>query len=144
MKQKHYISDHLIEEIRSRSDILEIVSTHVLLKKSGKNYKGLCPFHSEKTPSFVVSPDKQIYHCFGCGAGGNVFKFVMEMEDLPFLDVIKKMAAKCGLALPTSKSSQSNAKINEREMLLDINQKHRPILVTCLETMKEAGQQEII
>ena len=120
---KHYISDHLIEEIRSRSDILEVVSTHVILKRSGKNYKGLCPFHSEKTPSFTVSPDKQIYHCFGCGAGGNVFKFVMEMEDLHFLDVIKKMAAKCGLALPAFKSSQPNTKLNEQETLLSINQK---------------------
>ena len=120
---KHYISDHLIEEIRSRSDIFEIVSTHVLLKKSGNNYKGLCPFHSEKTPSFTVSPDKQIYHCFGCGAGGNVFKFIMEMEDLPFPDVIKKLATKCGISLPISKSGESNTKPNKREILLNINQK---------------------
>ena len=80
----NHIPDHLIEEIRCQSDILDTISANVLLKKSGQNYKGLCPFHSEKTPSFTVSPEKQIYHCFGCGAGGNVFKFIMEMEDYHF------------------------------------------------------------
>jgi DNA primase len=119
----HFIPDHLIEEIRSQSDILDIISANVLLKKSGQNYKGLCPFHSEKTPSFTVSPEKQIYHCFGCGAGGNIFKFVMEMEDLPFLDVVKELASKCGVELPTFKPGQINAKSNERDILLDINQK---------------------
>ncbi len=119
----HFIPDHLIEEIRSQSDILDIISANVLLKKSGQNYKGLCPFHSEKTPSFTVSPEKQIYHCFGCGAGGNVFRFVMEMEDLPFLDVVRELASKCGVELPAFKPEQINAKSNERNMLLDINQK---------------------
>ena len=120
---KHYIPNHLIEDIRSQSDIVEIVSKYVLLKQSGKNYKGLCPFHSEKTPSFTVSYDKQIYHCFGCGAGGNVFKFLMEVEDLSFVDAVKKLATQCGLTLPVSKPSQASAKLNERETLLGINQK---------------------
>ena len=119
----HHIPDHLIEEIRSRNDILDTISANVLLKRSGQNYKGLCPFHSEKTPSFTVSPEKQIYHCFGCGAGGNIFKFIMEMEDLPFLDVVKKLALKCGVTLPVFKLSQINAKSNERDNLLNINQK---------------------
>ena len=120
---KHYIPDHLIEEIRSRNDILDIISENVLLKKSGQNYKGLCPFHSEKTPSFVVSPEKQIYHCFGCGAGGNIFKFIMEIEDLPFLDVIKKLASKSGVELPKFKPDQIDTKSNERDLLLNITQK---------------------
>jgi DNA primase len=134
----HFIPDHLIEEIRSQSDILDIISTNVLLKKSGQNYKGLCPFHSEKTPSFTVSPEKQIYHCFGCGAGGNVFKFVMEMEDLPFLDVVRGLASKCGVELPTFKPGQVNAKSNERNMLLDINQKATNYFIRSL--MSEDGK----
>ena len=128
----HYIPDHLIEEIRSQSDILDIISADVLLKKSGQNYKGLCPFHSEKTPSFVVSPEKQIYHCFGCGAGGNIFKFVMEMEDLSFLDVVKELASKCGVELPVFKPGQIDAKSNERNVLLDINQKTQTYFIRSL------------
>ena len=119
----NHIPDHLIEEIRCQSDILDTISASVLLKKSGQNYKGLCPFHSEKTPSFTVSPEKQIYHCFGCGAGGNVFRFIMEMEDLPFLDVVKKLASQCGVSLPTFQPGQINAKSRERDLLLKINQK---------------------
>ena len=119
----HHIPENLIEDIRSRTDILEVVSAHVLLKKSGKNYKGLCPFHSEKTPSFTVSPDKQIYHCFGCGAGGNAFKFLMEMEDLPFLDVVRKLASRTGVVLPAQKYGKPDPASRERELLLIINQK---------------------
>ena len=86
---KSRIPENTIEEIRARADILEVVSEFVTLKKGGKNYMGLCPFHSEKTPSFSISPEKQIYHCFGCGAGGNVFKFLMEIEDIPFVDAVR-------------------------------------------------------
>ncbi|GIT65463.1 MAG: hypothetical protein Ct9H300mP23_10900 [Nitrospinota bacterium] len=77
---KYSIPDSVIDEVRDRTDIVEVVSQFVTLKKVGKNFKGLCPFHSEKTPSFTVSPEKRIYHCFGCGAGGNVFKFVMKLK----------------------------------------------------------------
>ena len=135
----HHIPDHLIEEIRSRNDILDIISANILLKKSGQNYKGLCPFHSEKTPSFVVSPEKQIYHCFGCGAGGNIFKFIMEMEDLSFLDTIKTLAAKCGVTLPAFKPGQTNAKSNERDILLNINQKAQSYFILSL--MSKGGEQ---
>ena len=135
----HHIPDHLIEEIRSRNDILDIISANILLKKSGQNYKGLCPFHSEKTPSFVVSPEKQIYHCFGCGAGGNIFKFIMEMEDLSFLDTIKTLAAKCGVTLPAFKPGQTNAKSNERDVLLNINQKAQSYFILSL--MSKGGEQ---
>ncbi len=128
----NHIPDHLIEEIRCQSDILDTISANVLLKKSGQNYKGLCPFHSEKTPSFTVSPEKQIYHCFGCGAGGNVFKFIMEMEDLPFLDVVKKLASKCGVSLPTFQPGQINAKSSERDLLLKINQQAQIYFIRSL------------
>ena len=119
---KKTIPDSIIEEIRSRADIYEVVSEFIPLKKAGKNYKGLCPFHSEKTPSFSVSPEKQIYHCFGCGAGGNVFKFLMEKEDLPFIDTIKRLAHRYQVAIPESSyKSQGGASHNEREALLNCN-----------------------
>jgi DNA primase len=119
---KKSIPDSIIEEIRARADIYEVVSEFVPLKKAGKNYKGLCPFHSEKTPSFSVSPEKQIYHCFGCGAGGNVFKFLMEKEDLPFIDTVKRLAHRYQVTIPESSyTSQGGASHNEREALLNCN-----------------------
>jgi DNA primase len=94
------IPDSKIDEIRSATDIVEIVSASVRLKKRGKNYLGLCPFHTEKTPSFTVSPEKQMYHCFGCGAGGNVFTFVMQVEKVAFPEAIRILAERAGIALP--------------------------------------------
>ncbi len=117
---KKSIPDSIIEEIRTRADIYEVVSEYVPLKKAGNNYKGLCPFHSEKTPSFSVSPDKQIYHCFGCGAGGNVFKFIMEKEDLPFIDTVKRLAQRYQVVIPES-TYKGGASHNEREALLNCN-----------------------
>ena len=72
------IAEHIIEQVREANDVVDVVSDYVQLKRSGRNFFGRCPFHNEKTPSFSVSPDKQIYHCFGCGAGGNVINFIME------------------------------------------------------------------
>ena len=119
---KKSIPDNTIEEIRSRADIYDVISEFVPLKKAGKNYKGLCPFHSEKTASFSVSPEKQIYHCFGCGAGGNVFKFLMEKEDLPFVDAVKRLAHRYQVTIPESAiSSKGGASRNEREALLNYN-----------------------
>lgn len=115
---KHIIPENIIEEVRSRSNIVEVVLDTVLIKKSGKDYKGLCPFHAEKTPSFTVSPDKQIYYCFGCGAGGNVFKFLMETQSLSFVEAVKKLAARCGVIIPEVKGSKDNS---EREILLRLN-----------------------
>jgi len=94
------ISEEIIEELRHRADIVEIIGEQVALRKKGQNYTGLCPFHQEKTPSFVVSPGKQIYHCFGCGKGGNVFSFLMEREGLTFHETVEKLAARYGMALP--------------------------------------------
>jgi len=117
------IPDHIIDEIRDRADIVAVISDHVVLKKAGKNYKGLCPFHSEKTPSFSVSPEKRIYHCFGCGTGGNVFKFLMEIQSISFPDAIKILAERTGIPLPRNNSdSSSDPRQKEREALRKINE----------------------
>lgn len=92
--------DHIIDQVQASSDIVEIINPYVPLKKSGSNFKGLCPFHDEKTPSFMVSPDKQIYHCFGCGAGGNVFGFLMQYENLSFPEALRQLADRAGIKLP--------------------------------------------
>ncbi len=94
-----YIPEELLDRIRGSQDIVEIISRHISLKKSGQNYVGLCPFHSEKTPSFIVSPAKQLFHCFGCGTGGNVITFLMKYEKMPFLDTVKKLAADAGIKI---------------------------------------------
>lgn len=96
---KNYISEGLIERIRGSQDIVDIVSRHVVLKKKGQNYVGLCPFHSEKTPSFVVSPVKQIFHCFGCGTGGNVITFLMKHENISFTEAVWRLAKDAGIEM---------------------------------------------
>lgn len=93
-----------IEEIRSATDIVELVSSYVRLKRRGKNYVGLCPFHAEKTPSFTVSPERQMYHCFGCGAGGNVFTFMMAHEKISFIEAVRILAERAGIELPAAQS----------------------------------------
>ena len=94
------IPENVIDQIQARSDIVEVISRYIPLQKAGRNFKAQCPFHNEKTPSFVVSPDKQIYHCFGCGAGGNVFSFLMKYENLEFPEVVGMLAEKAGIQLP--------------------------------------------
>ncbi len=94
------VPDEIVEEIRSRSDIVELINSYVPLKKAGAAYKACCPFHSEKTPSFTVTPQRQRYHCFGCGAGGDVFKFVMEREGVDFPTAIHMLATRCGVVIP--------------------------------------------
>jgi DNA primase len=117
------IPDNIIDEIRDRTDIVAVISEHVVLKKAGKNFKGLCPFHSEKTPSFSVSPEKRIYHCFGCGAGGNVYKFLMEVQSISFPDAIKHLAERTGIPLPKNTSSHSqDPQQKEREALRKLNE----------------------
>lgn len=94
------IPESKIDEIRMAADIVEVISGYLPLKKAGKNFQGLCPFHTEKTPSFSVSPDKQIFHCFGCGKGGNVFSFLMEHEKLTFIEAVKSLSERYGIILP--------------------------------------------
>jgi DNA primase len=96
------IPDNVLEDILSRIDIVEIISSYIPLKRAGRNFKASCPFHHEKTPSFMVSPDRQIYHCFGCGAGGNVFNFLIQYERLEFLEAVQMLAKKVGITLPES------------------------------------------
>src|SRR5690625_1229485 len=99
------VSDEVIEKIRQENDIVDIVSEYVQLKKQGRNYFGLCPFHDEKSPSFSVTKDKQIFHCFGCGKGGNVISFLMEMESFSFVESLRHLADRSGVKLPETKSN---------------------------------------
>lgn len=94
------VSDQLVETIRDRSDLVSVVSEYLTLKKAGQNFTGLCPFHTEKTPSFSVNPSKQFFHCFGCGVGGDVFQFVMKVEGVAFPEALRRLAGKAGVALP--------------------------------------------
>jgi len=107
------------ERVKQQADIVRVIGEYVRLKKSGQNFTGLCPFHAEKSPSFAVHPTKQIYHCFGCGVGGDVFKFVMEMEKVAFPEAIRVVAEKCGIAIPRPKaSSPEERKENQQRTLL--------------------------
>lgn len=114
-------SDDLISEICASSDIVDFVSKYVVLKKSGKDYSGLCPFHNEKTPSFHVSADKQLFHCFGCGASGNVIQFVMRTENVDFVDALKIMADKAGINLPEDDFGVDNELHEKRKKLYEMN-----------------------
>ncbi len=101
-----YYPEELVEEVRSRNDIVDIVGSYVRLKKTGSNYMGLCPFHNEKSPSFSVSGSKQMYHCFGCGVGGNVFTFIMEYENYTFGEALRSLADRAGVKLPELEQSE--------------------------------------
>ena len=117
-----YYPDELIEEVRTKNDIVEIISGYVKIQKKGANYMGLCPFHNEKSPSFSVSGTKQIYHCFGCGAGGNVFTFLMNYENFTFQEAIKELAQRAGVSLPEIETSEEYKKeADKKSILLKIN-----------------------
>ncbi len=88
------------EKVKQQADIVRVIGEYVRLKKTGQNFTGLCPFHQEKTPSFAVHPVRQIYHCFGCGVGGDVFKFVMELDKCTFPEALRTVAEKCGIPIP--------------------------------------------
>ena len=115
-------SDELIDEIRNKNDIVDIISQYVILKRSGRNFFGLCPFHKEKSPSFSVSPDKQIFHCFGCGVGGNVFHFVEKIENLSFIETIEMLADRAGINLPTINNNIDDKLIKLKSRVYDINE----------------------
>lgn len=117
-----YYSDEIVEEVRSRNDIVDVISGYVKLQKKGNSYFGLCPFHNEKSPSFSVSRDKQMYYCFGCGAGGNVFTFIMEYENYSFMEALKFLAARAGVELPQEEySKEAKERADLRSTLLEIN-----------------------
>jgi DNA primase len=123
------------EKVKQQADIVRVIGEYLQLKKAGQNFRGLCPFHSEKTPSFNVHPTKQIYHCFGCGQGGDVFKFVMEMEKCAFPEAIRIVAEKCGIAVPRPKErSPEERKENQlRAVLVEIHREAQTFFVTQLE-----------
>ena len=117
-----YYPEEIVEEVRNRNDIVEVVSGYVKLQKKGGRHWGLCPFHNEKSPSFCVSADRQTYHCFGCGAGGNVYTFVMNYENYSFPEAIKMLAERAGVQLPeTEETEESRRKQNRRTRLLEVN-----------------------
>ena len=117
-----YYPDDVIEEVRARNDIVDVISQYVTLKKKGANYFGLCPFHNEKSPSFSVSPGKQMYYCFGCGAGGNVITFIMEYENYSFGEALKYLADRAGITLPEAEDSkEARAQRDLKNTLLEIN-----------------------
>jgi DNA primase len=119
-----FIPDEKISEVRTAADIVEIVSEAVVLKKTGRNFVGLCPFHAEKTPSFSVNPEKQIFYCFGCATGGNVFSFLMKQQGLTFPEAVKTLAQRYGIELPTREMTPAQRRrLNEREVLLGLNRK---------------------
>ncbi|MBR6033691.1 MAG: DNA primase [Clostridia bacterium] len=115
-------NDELIDEIRTSNDIVDVISQYVTLKKSGANYFGLCPFHREKSPSFSVSPSKQIFHCFGCGAGGNVIHFISKIEGLDFRDALETLAERAGIALPTDTNQEDSKRQALRAKVFEINE----------------------
>lgn len=117
-----YYPEEIVEEVRSRNDIVDVISGYVKLQKKGSNYFGLCPFHNEKSPSFSVSPQKQMYYCFGCGAGGNVITFLMEYESYTFPEALKILADRAGVKLPEVEySKEERIKADRRSILLEIN-----------------------
>lgn len=117
-----YYSDDLIEEIRMRNDIVDVVSGYVRLQKKGSTYFGLCPFHNEKSPSFSVTPGKQMYYCFGCGAGGNVFTFLMQYENFTFAEAMQALADKVGIDLPSQElTGEKKREADRKARLLEVN-----------------------
>lgn len=114
-------SNELIEEIRTNNDIVDVISKYVTLKRSGRNFFGLCPFHKEKSPSFAVSPDKQIFHCFGCGAGGNVIHFISKIEGLDFKDTLELLANRANIELPTLENSEDDKTARLKSKVYEIN-----------------------
>jgi DNA primase len=127
------------DRVKQQADIVRVVGEYVRLKKSGQNFTGLCPFHGEKTPSFAVHPVKQIFHCFGCGKGGDVFSFVMEMEKCPFPEAVRIVAEKCGIAPPRPKerSPEERKENQQRSVLIEMHREAQTFFVKQLETTSE-------
>ena len=130
-----FYPEEIIEEVRQRNDIVDIISSYVKLKKTGSNYMGLCPFHSEKSPSFSVSGSKQMYHCFGCGVGGNVFTFVMEYENYSFVEAVQYLADRSGVQLPkVEMTPEAKRQADIRNRILEVNKEAAKYYVYQLHT----------
>jgi DNA primase len=140
-----FIPEDIINRIRDSIDIVELVSRYLSLKKTGANYKALCPFHKEKTPSFVVSPTRQTFHCFGCGKGGNVFHFVMEMDRLPFPEAVRMLGRDAGIEVPERRLSPGAARArDERAPLYEANRRAAEFYARMLETDAAAPVREYV
>lgn len=137
------ISDEIISNICDENDIIDYVSQYVTLKKSGRDYSGLCPFHNEKTPSFHVSREKQLFHCFGCGASGNLVQFVMRTENLDFVDALKLLADRAGIIIPEDDDNFSSADHEKKKRVLAMNKYAARFFYACLKDAKigQKGQQ---
>src|ERR1700726_3745318 len=130
------------ERVKQQADIVRVIGEYVRLKKSGQNFTGLCPFHAEKSPSFAVHPVKQIYHCFGCGVGGDVFKFVMEMDKIAFPEAIRTVAEKCGIAIPRprERSPEERKENQQRSVLVEM---HREAAAFFARQLHESGEGKV-
>ena len=115
-------SDEIIEEVRQNNDIVDIISQYVHLTRKGRNYFGLCPFHNEKSPSFSVSPDRQIFHCFGCGVGGNVYTFLMKIEGITFREALEQLAERANIQLPTLENNADTAREELKAKVYKVNE----------------------
>src|SRR5216683_3414002 len=127
------------DRVKQQADIVRVVGEYVRLKKTGKDFSGLCPFHQEKTPSFTVSPIKQIFYCFGCGKGGDVYNFVMDMEKCEFPEAVKLVAEKCGIAIPRSRerSPEERKENQQRTLLVEMHREAQTFFVKQLEGTPE-------
>lgn len=130
------IDSNKIEEIKNSLDIVDVISEYLALKKSGKNYKALCPFHNEKTPSFIVSPEKQIFHCFGCGIGGNVFSFIQKQENLSFVESVIFLAKKAGIEI---EYTSGTGKKSDREKIIEVNKEALNFFIENFKNSAEAN-----
>lgn len=128
----------VLEEIKYRNDIVDVISGYVKLKKTGANFSGLCPFHSEKTPSFVVFPSTSNFYCFGCGAGGNVITFVMREENLSFPEALESLAKRAGIELPEGRREGESGAARSR--ILQMNKEAARFFHTCLKDTKKYPQ----
>ena len=134
-----YYADDIVEQVRSSVDIVDVIGSYVRLKRKGNSYFGLCPFHNEKTGSFSVSGQKQMYYCFGCGAGGNVFTFLMEYENASFPEALKMLADRAGIRLPEENhSAQERRRADERNTLLEIEKEAAKYYYAYLRSPKGA------
>ena len=115
-------SEEIIEQVRQNNDVVDVISQYVHLTRKGRNYFGLCPFHNEKSPSFSVSPDRQIFHCFGCGVGGNVYSFLMKIEGIGFKEAVEQLAEKANIQLPTIENAEDTAREELKTKIYKINQ----------------------
>jgi DNA primase len=115
------ITEELIGEIKNKNNLLDLISCYVTLKKSGKSYQGLCPFHSERTPSFSVNPEKGLWYCFGCSSGGDIFDFLKKVENLSFFEAVTSLAERAGIAIPESEETGYSEAYKDKKDLYALN-----------------------